>query len=153
MFSRSGMFVCALIAVGLASGTAVAQPGGQRLYVVGGPNLCVDIAGGRFQVGTIVRLWTCNMAPAQRFGMDRGRGQIYAAANPKLCVDDIPNKGLALVDCGRTRFRWVFNAAKSEVRGSDGRCWDVPNGNFKQGVRMIIWRCHGGLQQKISDQP
>ena len=157
-FLRSATAALALAVglwVGLALGAtapAAAQSPAVRFYAVDGKNLCIDIAGGKMVPGTIVRLWGCNNAPAQRFGLDPQRGLIYATANPNLCVDDIPGKGLALVDCRAVRLSWVFDPARYEIRGSDGRCWDVPSGRFLQCIRLIIWRCHGGAPQRFGAQ-
>jgi Ricin-type beta-trefoil lectin domain len=118
-------------------------------YAVGAGNLCIDVAAGIARIGTPVILWDCHGKAPQLFVIDVAQEKIRYRAAPALCVDDIPNQGLALVDCNRTRFGWVFNPKSLRIEGSDGRCWDVAGARYQRGARLIIWRCHAGENQKF----
>ncbi len=118
-------------------------------YAVGEGGLCIDVAKGRAEPGTPIILWHCHGKAPQLFTIDTARAKVRYRAAPHLCVDDIPSHGLALVDCNRTRINWSYNPVTSRIEGSDGRCWDIPRANYAPSQRLIIWKCHGGENQRF----
>jgi hypothetical protein len=139
--------ILGLLALGYIAAPSSANA--SSFYAVGQGGLCVDVARGTAKAGTPVILWHCHGKAPQLFTIDVARSKIRYKAAPQLCIDDIAGKGLALADCNKTRFAWNYNTRSQRIEGSDGRCWDVANADYTAGKRLIIWRCHGGKNQRF----
>ena len=141
-----GMLAAAAVfTVSVGAGPARAE----GFYLAQKSELCVDIAGGKLVEGTPIQLWPCHSKTPQLFDYDPARKQVVARGNRSLCVDDIVKQGLALVKCNATRMRWVVDNAAPAVRGQDGRCWDARGGLLAPRTRMILWPCHGKVNQQV----
>jgi hypothetical protein len=133
--------------VGMVAAPMSAQA--SSFYAVGNGGLCIDVTKGIAEPGTPIILWHCHGKGPQLFTIDTARAKIRYRAARHLCIDDIPNHGLALVDCNKTRINWSYNPATYRIEGSDGRCWDIPNAKYAPLKRLIIWKCHNGENQKF----
>ncbi len=138
--------MAAVVTTGLTT-TGAARA--ETFYLAQKSTLCVDIAGGRFVEGTPIMLWPCHGKAPQLLDYDPARKAVVARGNRGLCVDDVVRQGLALVRCNATRMRWSYDAARSQMRSQDGRCWDAAGGKLEPRTRMILWPCHGKANQQF----
>lgn len=89
--------------------------------------LCLDVAGGVFQPGVAVRLWSCNHTAAQRFQLDAvtPERQYLETADASYCVQAPSGSNLATVQLCKgagAGFFPVQTAVSRKLFAGDGLC-------------------------------
>ncbi|BEI90886.1 uncharacterized protein CcaverHIS019_0309560 [Cutaneotrichosporon cavernicola] len=118
----------------------------------GNKGKCVDIAGGKLEPGTQVRIWDCNATPAQRFRLSRGNGQIMVG-DTALCLEAIEEKNGGQVTIGRCnrslRQEWWYTDDNRIAMTGRGLCLDLPNGQTWNGNPLQVWGCGAGNTNQV----
>jgi hypothetical protein len=118
---------------------------------------CVDVPNGRFAPGTVLRLFACNGATAQKFTVSGAT--LKAQARPDLCLgsgtDAYVRRPFTLERCDSPsagRFAWQPQVtALTELRSKNaGRCLDLPGNAPKvtDGMKVLAAACDGQDDQQ-----
>lgn len=119
-----------------------------------GPNRCLDVAGGRPDIGTDVRIWDCNGSAAQRWTLTV-TGEVRSAVAPNRCLDVAggrPELGtnVRIWDCnGSNAQRWTYSENREFISAvAADRCLDVAGGRPDIGTDVRLWECNGSNAQQ-----
>lgn len=140
----------------LVDGTSTAPSKPVPGSIIGYGNLCVDIEGGITADGTEVQLWSCNSTNAQQWRISTARELRNPLANKCMVLGN----GGAAVDgapvwewtCGgQADQKWLYR--NMNIVAGNGKCLDVPGGNFVQGQALQLYDCNDTSAQKFTFEP
>ena len=124
--------------------------------VVGIGGKCLDVTRGGTTNGTNVEIWTCGAGyPNQRWTITGN--SVVGFGGKCLDVDSghtANGTGVHMLwDCkpGSANQRWQI--IDGQLVGIGHKCLDVAGSNTDNGTPVILWDCHGGLNQKWSYLP
>ncbi|MYT68129.1 MULTISPECIES: ricin-type beta-trefoil lectin domain protein [unclassified Streptomyces] len=108
---------------------------------------CLDVKNGDSADGTIVQLWDCNGAGAQRW-VRQGEALVNPATGKCLDVSGGRTANGTVVQLwscnGLGAQKWQFNADGTIVNTNSGACLDAVERGTAAGTRIQIWSCYGG---------
>uniref|UniRef100_A0A7S1AY00 Ricin B lectin domain-containing protein n=1 Tax=Noctiluca scintillans TaxID=2966 RepID=A0A7S1AY00_NOCSC len=113
-------------------------------------SLCMDLAGGSFDLGTVVQIWSCNGLGNQQWGLSSGIS-MRLGVDFKKCFDlaggNTANGATIQVwDCnGLWNQKWVFEDWQIKPAYDTSKCIDA--GGLTPGNPLMIWDCNGYAQQ------
>jgi hypothetical protein len=110
------------------------------------PNLCLDVN----QSNNNVALWGCHGGVNQNFftnsyGQQRFNGSCLDQSGPQQ------GAGLVMAPCAnKPSQRWLLvsnpnDPSPGRLRNEAGWCANIPGGNARQGVQVIVWACQRGV--------
>ena len=119
--------------------------------VSGATSLCIDNANSRTTPQPLA-IWSCNGGANQNLtasadGTVRVNGMCLDASGRGTA----PGTVVETFQCnGQTNQQWQFNADNTITGVQSGLCLDVQGGltTSGNGTPLILWGCHGGLNQK-----
>ncbi|MGK5728122.1 ricin-type beta-trefoil lectin domain protein [Streptomyces sp. URMC 124] len=111
---------------------------------------CVDLAGGKNDNGTGIRIWDCNGTAAQDFQLTDRRLRALGK-----CVDVPGGKGVdgtavQLYDCNGTAAQeWLDRGDGSLYNAASDRCLDLPGAKTANGTALTVHHCNGTDAQRF----
>ena len=123
---------------------------------------CVDLPGGTVSDGAQAIQYDCHGGPNQQWRIDfasAANTQIVSRLSGKCLGADSANAGRAVVQSrcsGSPEQLWrqdiVIDGTLFRNIAS-GLCLDVPGASVANGAKLIVWTCHGGVNQTWRYQP
>lgn len=135
--------VAVLALVCIVAGLGVSPARAEVMVASMAPNLCMDV---NMQTNQVA-LWGCHGGGNQNFftaayGAQRFNGRCLDQASPNQ------GAGLVMAPCAnKPSQRWSLvsdpndHNALGSFRNESGWCANIPNGNARQGVQIIVWTC------------
>jgi streptogrisin C len=117
-------------------------------------NKCLDVNNNVYNDGNKVQIYDCNDTDAQKFIYDNG--YLIAAGslnnNNIQCVaryvdPTVDNyERVILNNCSYDPSQ-IWNIDGKLIKSPDGKCLDVPNGKYDNGVVPLLYTCNNGSNQ------
>ncbi|WP_415936945.1 RICIN domain-containing protein [Streptomyces sp. 039-1] len=128
-------------------GGTTPPPSGGTTVVGQASDRCLDVKNGAAADGTVVQLWDCNGAGAQKWAR---QGEALVNPGTGKCLDVSGGRTangtlVQLWSCnGQGAQKWRINADGTFVNTQSGKCLDAVERGTAAGTRIQIWDCYGG---------
>lgn len=119
-------------------------------------NKCIEVPGASRTPGTPVNMFSCVSGAAHQNFEYKPEAQQITVYGGSLCLTAAGGRGqngdpIVVSPCttdGQGGQRW--RVANGQIAGANNRCIDIQYVNPNDGARLILFDCHGGVNQKWS---